>query len=91
MPAALQLVTMVFMFSLLSKAVLAVVVTQTPRIALGSQTGEGGGVGVGGVVPPPEFSPDLLHPMATNAKSTVRHKSFEKEGMAAKLICMKLR
>jgi hypothetical protein len=33
----------------------------------------------------------LLHPMATNAKSTVRHKSFEKEGMAAKLICMKLR
>jgi len=81
---------MVFMFSLLSKAVLAVVVTQTPRIALGSHTGEGGGVGVGGIVPPPEFSPDLLQPMVTNAKSTIRYKSFEKAEVTAKLICMKL-
>jgi hypothetical protein len=39
---------MVLIFSLLSKAVLAVVVTHTPRIALGSQAGTGvTGVGVG--------------------------------------------
>jgi hypothetical protein len=36
------------MLSLLSKAVLAVVVTHTPRIALGSQRGTGLGFGIGG-------------------------------------------
>ncbi len=67
-PAALQLVTMFLIFSLLSRAVLAVVVTQTPRMALGSQTGLGGGLGVGGVgvglLPPPVLPPDLVQPIA---------------------------
>ena len=51
MPAFLQLSTVCKILSLLSKAVLAVVVIQTPLMALTSQTGEGGGLGVG-VVPP---------------------------------------
>ena len=51
MPAFLQLSTVCKMLSLLSNAVLAVVVIQTPLMALTSHTGEGGGLGVG-VVPP---------------------------------------
>jgi hypothetical protein len=47
MPDALQLATIPLMLFLLSKAVLAVVVNQTPRIAFTSQTGGNGGVGVG--------------------------------------------
>ena len=51
MPAFLQLSTVCKILSLLSNAALAVVVIHTPLIALTSQTGEGGGLGVG-VVPP---------------------------------------
>ena len=51
MPAFLQLSTVCKILSLLSNAVLAVVVIHTPLMALTSQTGEGGGLG-GGVVPP---------------------------------------
>ena len=50
MPAALQLVTICLIWSLLSSAVLAVVVTHTPRMALGYQAGVGGTTGGGGVV-----------------------------------------
>jgi hypothetical protein len=50
-PAFLQLSTVCKILSLLSNAVLAVVVIHTPLMALTSQTGEGGGWGVG-VVPP---------------------------------------
>jgi len=50
MPAALQLVTICLIWSLLSSAVLAVVVTQAPRMALGSQAGVGGMTGPGGAV-----------------------------------------
>lgn len=52
----MQLDIICLMLSLLSNAVLAVVVTQTPRMALASQTGTGLGFGLGGsgvgVVPP---------------------------------------
>jgi hypothetical protein len=58
MPDALQLATIPLILVLLSKAVLAVVVTQTPLMALGSQTGGNGGKGVigGGVGPGFSFS-----------------------------------
>jgi len=52
---ALQVVTIVFILALLSKAVLAAVVIQAPLIAFGSHAGVGGvtgGVGVG-LDPPP--------------------------------------
>ena len=71
MPAALQLVIIVLMFSLLSSAVLAVVVTQIPRIALGSQAGVGVGVGVG-VVPPPVPVLDLEHAIQKHNKSNIQ-------------------
>ena len=48
---ALQVATHCLILSLLSNAVLAAVVTQTPLRAFGSQTGVGGGGGV--TVPPP--------------------------------------
>ena len=48
-PDTLQLATIPLILFLLSKAVLAVVVTQTPLIALISHTGGSGSVGVGGV------------------------------------------
>ena len=53
MPAFLQLSTVCKILSLLSNAVLAVVVIHTPLIAFTSQTGVGGGLGVGVVPPPP--------------------------------------
>ena len=46
-PAFLQVVTIAFTLSLLSKAVLAAVVIQAPLTALGSQDGVGVGIGVG--------------------------------------------
>lgn len=63
MPASLQLATICWILVRESKAVLAVVVTQIPRMALGSQEGtEGVGVtgvlGVEGVV---ELPPPLEH------------------------------
>ena len=70
MPASLQLDIICLMLSLLSNAVLAVVVTQTPRMALASQTatGLGFGLGFGGVgVEPPFFE---QAPMLTNTKKT---------------------
>jgi hypothetical protein len=62
MPAALDCCTHNFILSLLSKAVLAAVVTQTPRMALGSQTGVGGVVGgvVGGGVGETPFLPQAM-------------------------------
>ncbi len=54
MPAALQLVTICCMLFRLSSAVLAVVVIQAPRRALGSQTGV--------VDPPPPLPPPLPPP-----------------------------
>jgi hypothetical protein len=53
-PAFLQLSTVCKILSLLSSALLAVVVIQTPLMALTSHTGEGGGLGVGVVPPPPD-------------------------------------
>jgi hypothetical protein len=67
-PAFLQVVTIAFTLSLLSKAVLAAVVIQAPRTALGSQEGVGGGVGVGvgvGVGDPP------LDPFEQDARFTL--------------------
>jgi hypothetical protein len=93
MPAVLQLLTMVLIFSLESNAVLAVVVTHTPRIALASQTGVGGvgvGVGVGGVVPPP-FVPDLPQLMQKDnkmARITIRKGLYREK---IRLFCMYLR
>lgn len=58
MPAFLQLSTVDKILSLLSSAVLAVVVIHTPLIALASQTGVGGGFG--GVVVPPVVEPPLF-------------------------------
>lgn len=58
MPAALHCCTQNLILSRLSSAVLADVVTQTPRMALGSQTGAGGVVGgvmTGVVLSPPDF------------------------------------
>jgi hypothetical protein len=90
MPAVLQLLTIVLIFSLESNAVLAVVVTQTPRIALGSQTGAGGvGVGVGGVVPPPVV-PDLAQLMQKDsnmARITIRKGLYREK---IRLFCMYL-
>jgi hypothetical protein len=92
MPAVLQLLTIVLIFSLESNAVLAVVVTQTPRIALGSQTGAGGvgvGVGVGGVVPPPVV-PDLAQLMQKDsnmARITIRKQLYREK---IRLFCMNL-
>ena len=66
MPASLQLDIICLILALLSNAVLAVVVTQTPRMALASQTGTGlgFGLGFGGVgVEPPFFE---QAPMLTN-------------------------
>ena len=90
MPAALQLVTIVLIFSLLSRAVLAVVVTQIPLIALGSQAGVGGGVGVGvGVVPPLLPEPDLVQAIQILMKST-EHSTFRKRlRVTEKKFCMK--
>lgn len=51
MPAFLQFSTVNKILSLLSNAVLAVVVIHTPLMALISHTGDGGGLG-GAVVPP---------------------------------------
>jgi hypothetical protein len=92
MPAVLQLLTIVLIFSLESNAVLAVVVTHTPRIALASQTGDGGvgvGVGVGGVVPPP-FVPDLPQLMQKDnkmARITIRKGLYREK---IRLFCMYL-
>ena len=86
MPAVLQLLTIVLMFSLESKAVLAVVVTHTPRMALGSQTGRVG-VGVGVVVPPP-FEPDFAQLMQKDnnmARITIRKGLYRKK---IRLFCM---
>ena len=60
-PAFLQLSTVCKILSLLSNAVLAVVVIHTPLMALASQRGEGGGLGVGGVPPPPDPVLFFLH------------------------------
>jgi len=49
-PDALQVCTQVLIFSLLSKTVLAVLVTQTPLKAFTSHTGTEGGGGGGGLV-----------------------------------------
>ena len=93
MPAVLQLLTIVLIFSFESNAVLAVVVTHTPRIALASQTGDGGvgfGVGVGGVVPPP-FVPDLAQLILKDinmAIITIRKQLYREK---IRLFCMYLR
>lgn len=89
-PAALQLVTMDLMSSLLSSAVLAVVVTQTPRMALTSQTGEGGGVGVGvsqSVRPPPP-DPDFVQPLQKHINIEVRSRQYVGILGNAIFICM---
>ena len=60
MPAALQVLTICRILSRLSKAVLAVVVIQAPRIALGSQAG------VGGVGVPPPVVDFFLQPVVVS-------------------------
>ncbi len=61
MPAALQVATVVLMSAKLFNAVLAVVVTQAPRIVVGSSgTGVGGSGGVGMVAEPVFFAQPII-------------------------------
>ena len=90
MPAALQVATISFRLALLSSAVLAVVVTQTPRIAFGSQEGVGvTGVGEGMVPPPAE--PSLFLEQFAIKKQAKINVAANCSGFLASIMCNKLR